>query len=203
MRRLMLLRHAKSDRPPGMPDHDRPLNGRGRDEAPLVGTYLAHNGLLPDRVLCSTAERTRETWDLVAATLTGAVVLPSAPPAASSERAPNRSRKKGASSAKRPPVDFDERLYEAGPQAIVGILRETPTKVHSLLVVGHNPGLQEAALLLIASGDVEARERLHEKFPTSGLAVIDFALDEWGKLHARSGRLDRFVSPRQLAAEPD
>ena len=200
MRRLMLLRHAKSDRPPGMPDHDRPLNRRGRDEAPLVGTYLAHNALVPDRVLCSTSERTRETWDLVARALARA-----APPAqaASEARSPGAVKKKRARLSKSPPVDFDERLYAAEPQTILALLRETPPKVHSLLIVGHNPGIHEAALALIASGDVEARERLHEKFPTSGLAVIDFALDAWGKLHVRSGRLDRFITPRQLAVEPE
>ena len=203
MRRLMLLRHAKSDRPPGIADHDRPLNRRGRDEAPLVGTYLAHNGLVPDRVLCSTSERTRETWDLVAGSLADAVTSASASAAAPSARPAKTARKKASRSPKRPPVDFDARLYAAEPQTILALLRETPPKVHSLLVVGHNPGIHEAALALIASGDVEARERLHEKFPTSGLAVIDFALDEWTKLHARSGRLDRFVTPRQLAVEPE
>jgi len=203
MRRLMLLRHAKSDRPPGIADHGRPLNRRGRDEAPLVGTYLAHNGLVPDRVLCSTSERTRETWELVAGSLADAV-----PPASPSAAAPNAPHakpagKKRGRSPKRPPVDFEERLYAAEPHTILALLRETPPKVHSLLIVGHNPGIHEAALALIASGDVEARERLHEKFPTSGLAVIDFALDEWTKLHARSGRLDRFITPRQLAVEPE
>jgi len=203
MRRLMLLRHAKSDRPPGIADHDRPLNWRGRDEAPLVGTYLAHNGLVPDRVLCSTSERTRETWELVAGALADAV-----PPATSSAAAANAPHAKPAGekrrrSPKRPQVDFEERLYAAEPHTILALLRETPPKVHSLLIVGHNPGIHEAALALIASGDVEARERLHEKFPTSALAVIDFALDEWSKLHARSGRLDRFITPRQLAVEPE
>jgi phosphohistidine phosphatase len=199
----MLLRHAKSDRPPGMPDHDRPLNRRGREEAPVVGTYLAHNGLIPDRVLCSTSERTRETWDLVAGALAQAVRPSRALRTGSDQRSANTVGKKGSPQPKRPPVDFDERLYAAEPQTILGLLRETSPKVHSLLVVGHNPGIHEAALTLIASGDVEARERLHEKFPTSGLAVIDFALDEWTKLHARSGRLDRFVTPRQLATEPE
>ena len=75
--------------------------------------------------------------------------------------------------------------------------------MHSLLLVGHNPGLAELAALLIASGDVEARQRLIEKFPTAGLAVIDFALDDWGKLHPRGGRLDRFVVPRTLETETD
>ena len=203
MRRLMLLRHAKSDRPPGIADHDRPLNRRGRDEAPLVGTYLAHNGLVPDRVLCSTSERTRETWELVAGSLEDTVAPASASAAAPSARTAKTARKKASRSPKRPPVEFDARLYAAEPQTILALLRETPPKVHSLLIVGHNPGIHEAALALIASGDVEARERLHEKFPTSALAVIDFALDEWSKLHARSGRLDRFITPRQLAVEPE
>ena len=130
------------------------------------------------------------------------------PPASSSAAAANAPHakpagKKGRRSPKRPQVDFEERLYAAEPHTILALLRETPPKVHSLLIVGHNPGIHEAALALIASGDVEARERLHEKFPTSALAVIDFALDEWSKLHARSGRLDRFITPRQLAVEPE
>src|SRR5262249_42815230 len=66
--------------------------------------------------------------------------------------------------------------------------------------VGHNPGMHEAARLLIASGDVEQRERLNEGLPTSGLAVIDFAGQDWRKLHAHGGRLERFVTPRSLAA---
>jgi len=75
--------------------------------------------------------------------------------------------------------------------------------VHTLLVVGHNPGLQDLATMLIASGDVEARQRLKEKFPTSGLVVIDFALDDWSRVHAHAGRLDHFISPRSLAAATD
>jgi len=140
----------------------------------VVGTYLAHNALIPEQVLCSTANRTRETWDLARHQL-----------------------------PESPPVNFEERLYEAEPEAILTLLRGTAQKVHSLLVVGHNPGIQRVALALVASGDIEARERLHEKFPTGALAVIDFALDEWTKLHPRSGRLDRFVAPRQLETEPD
>ncbi len=71
------------------------------------------------------------------------------------------------------------------------------------MLVGHNPALAELAGLLMASGDVEARQRLIEKFPTAGLAVIDFAFDDWSKVHPNSGRLDRFVVPRTLEAEPD
>ncbi len=73
----------------------------------------------------------------------------------------------------------------------------------TLLVVGHNPGLQDLAGQLIASGDVEARECVTEKLPTSGLVVIDFRFDDWSHLHANGGRLDRFVSPRLIAEATD
>jgi phosphohistidine phosphatase len=71
------------------------------------------------------------------------------------------------------------------------------------LVIGHNPGLHDVARLLIASGDVAARERLNEGLPTAGLLVIDFAGADWQKLHPRSGRLERFITPRLLRAAAD
>src|SRR5262249_20340279 len=91
-------------------------------------------------------------------------------------------------------------LYNATPQTILAVIKEAPRAVQNLLLIGHNPGLHAVALMLIASGDIEARERLREKLPTSGLVVIDFALEEWTKLHPRSGRLERFVTPKSLAA---
>ena len=78
------------------------------------------------------------------------------------------------------------------------MIKDAPAAAHSLLIVGHNPGLHELALLLIASGDVDTRERLREELPTSGLVVIDFAFDDWSRLHPRCGRLERFVSPKSL-----
>ncbi len=172
MRRLLLLRHAKSERLTlGADDMARKLNSRGRDDAPKIGMYMARHGLVPDRAMISPSARTRETWDLVAAAF-----------------------------PKRPPHVFDERLYEAGPEAILEVIRECRKAVPTLLVVGHNPGLQELAKLLIAAGDADARQRLSEKFPTAALAVIDFPFDDWAKLHPHAGRLDHFVSPRSLAA---
>jgi phosphohistidine phosphatase len=175
MRRLLLLRHAKSSwSEPGASDHERPLNRRGQEAAPRIGAYLARHKLIPDRVLCSTARRTRETWELVAAEATAA-----------------------------PPATFTDRLYGATPRALIEVFRHAEPEAASLLVVGHNPGLQEVATQLIASGDLEDRERLREKFPTGGLVVIDFAIADWAKLHPRSGRLERFVVPRMLEAATD
>lgn len=175
MRRLMLFRHAKSDRSaPGAVDRDRPLERRGKEAAPRIGAYMTRHGLLPDSVVCSPARRTRETWSLVAAAF-----------------------------SKPPSVTFEERVYNATANTLLDVARKTSNDVHSLLIIGHNPGLQDLAALLIASGDVEARERLHEKFPTAGLVVIDFAYDDWQKLHRQAGRLDRFVTPRSLTSATD
>jgi len=168
--RLMLLRHAKTEKAePGMADRDRALNARGQSDAPAIGAYMARHKLVPDLTVVSTARRTRETWDRIAAAL-----------------------------AKKPAVAFEDRLYSAGTRAILAVLKETSPAVHTLLVIGHNPGLHDLARHLIASGDVEARERLNEGLPTSGLAIIDFAAENWRKLHPRGGRLERFVTPRSL-----
>jgi phosphohistidine phosphatase len=175
MRRLLLLRHAKAERPVLLgQDHDRELAPRGRDDATKLGAYMVRHALIPDRTIVSTSTRTRETWDLVAAAF-----------------------------ATSPPAVFDKRIYEASPQAILKVIQECSPKVHTLLIVGHNPGLQELAAMLVAAGNLEARQRLNEKFPTTGLAVIDFALDDWSRLHPHGGRLDHFVSPRSLAAATD
>ena len=175
MRRLMLLRHAKSDwAKPGLRDHDRPLNPRGREAAPKMGAYMVRHALVPDLIIASTAKRVTETLDHL---------LPA---------------------FDRPPKIVSEpRVYDARSNALLGVLKEAPGTAHSLLLVGHNPGIAELASLLIASGDVDARQRLIEKFPTAGLAVIDFAIDDWAKLHPRGGRLDRFVVPRALETSTD
>jgi len=175
MRRLMLLRHAKSDWTDlGARDHDRVLGLRGREAAPKVGAYMARHALVPDLVIASTAIRARQTWELVAA------AFPDIPPAV-----------------------HDERLYEVGAQAILDVIKETRRDVHALLIVGHNPGMRDLAELLIASGDIDTRQRLLEKFPTTALAVIDFPVDDWRKLHPEAGRLDRFVNPRSIEAATD
>jgi phosphohistidine phosphatase len=172
MLRLMLLRHAKSSWPsPRLQDAARPLSDRGEAAARLMGAYMAHHSLVPERVLCSPARRARETWAGIAAQWPADLE-----------------------------VVFDQRLYMATPQVVLSVVRAQDKAARTLLVIGHNPGLQEAAELLIAAGDVELRERLREKFPTAALAVIDFTADKWSSIHERSGRLDRYITPRSIAA---
>ncbi len=169
MRHLMLLRHGKTERAaPGGRDRDRRLTKRGRADAPLIGAYMARHGLVPDLALVSPARRAVETWELVAACF-----------------------------AKPPKAASEERIYNADAERLIAVLSE-PRGARSLLVVGHNPGIHDLAVGLIASGDAKARERVSEKLPTSGLVVIDLAFDDWSLLHPQAGRLERFVSPRLL-----
>jgi phosphohistidine phosphatase len=173
--RLMLLRHAKSAKAEhGMPDRDRPLVERGHKDIHKIGGYMVHHGLVPDRVMVSSARRTRETWECISDAFSTA-----------------------------PSVTFEDRLYESNSQGIVSVIGGVQPSAQSLLVVGHNPGLHEVALLLIATGDVETRERLVAGLPTSGLAVIDFVQDSWKKLHPLGGRLIRFITPRMLNTAVD
>jgi phosphohistidine phosphatase len=169
--RLMLLRHAKAEKAePGQRDQERSLNARGRADAQTIGAYMARHKLVPDLALVSSARRTRETWKHLLPALAAEV-----------------------------PVSYEDRLYNAGTDAILALAKQAKSSVRRLLLIGHNPGFHDAARLLIASGDVEARERLNENLPTSGLVVIDFAGKDWRKLHAHGGRLEHFVTPSSLA----
>jgi phosphohistidine phosphatase len=175
MRRLMLLRHAKSDKSlPGQSDHDRDLAARGREAAPLMGRYMTEHGMIPDHAIVSTAKRTRETWRLVAGTF-----------------------------PKIPPVDFEDRIYEASPRDILAAIADTPASARSLLVVGHNPGFQDTANLLVESGDKRLRGSMAEGFPTGALAVIDLDIDDWSAIRPGSGRLENFLTPRAVEGRSD
>ena len=175
MRRLLLLRHAKAERlQPGGRDQDRVLAQRGRADTKTLGAYLARHAFIPDRAVVSTAARTRETWTLLTTAM-----------------------------GQTPPVSFEERLYDASPEAILQTIKATGPDTGTLMVIGHNPGLQELTATLVASGDIEARERLGREFPTSALVVIGFTVEHWNGVHPRSGRLEHFVTPGWLAAATD
>jgi phosphohistidine phosphatase len=171
MRRLILFRHAKTERAAqGQADLDRELTDRGRADAATMGTYIARHGLAPNHVLVSPARRTRQSWDIMSVQIAPA-----------------------------PRTTIDERIYDASPERLFRLVETADPAASCLLILGHNPGLHELAVALTATGDIDAREQLQEKFPTSALAVLDFAFKDWSDLHPQSGRLDRFVSPRLLA----
>jgi phosphohistidine phosphatase len=171
-RRLLLLRHAKSAWP-DVPDHERPLAGRGRRDAPVAGRWLRSTGKQPDQVIVSPARRTRETWQLAAAEL-----------------------------AARPTVSFDERVYGATAGDLLDLARQAPPGARSLLIVGHDPAMQDLTLALAdADADADAGKlaRVRLKFPTAAIAALEFT-GSWQKLGPGRARLTAFVTPRELQA---
>ena len=122
-RRLILLRHAKSDWP-DVPDQDRPLAKRGRRDAPVIGRWLRDHGYQPDTVICSAARRTRQTWELVARELGGS-----------------------------PSVTFEPRAYAANAMTLLYLVRELPAASRAAMLVGHNPGVAELATSLAQPPD--------------------------------------------------
>ena len=170
----MLFRHAKSAwNEPGLPDFDRALNRRGRMDAPLMGTYMKSAALLPDYSLISPARRTRDTWSLL-----------------SQDWGMQRH-------------GYDERIYEASAETLLGIMRATPKQITTLMLLGHNPGMQDMACDLAKHDNNKMRLVLDEKFPTAALCVLDFASDDWGGILENSGMIERFVTPRSLGYAPD
>lgn len=166
-RRLLVLRHAKSAWPDGVADHERPLAPRGLRDAPVAGRVLAEAGLLPDLAVCSTAVRARHTWELAAAQWDTP-----------------------------PPVRLDPRVYAAGVPDLLGVLRETPAEIGTLLLVGHNPGLEDLVLDLAGEGLHGTLDRVAVKFPTSAIAVLAWRGDTWRALTPGTALLTDLIVPR-------
>lgn len=165
-KRLFLLRHAKSSwDDPGLDDHDRPLAPRGLRASALIADHVRQSGIRPDLVLSSSARRTRETLDRVRPSLGPAEVL------------------------------IERDLYGASSEHLLQRLRTVPDEIESVMLVGHQPAIQELALRLAAEGpDLEA---LKAKFPTAALATITFDGD-WSELGQRGAELTAYVKPKQL-----
>lgn len=177
MKRLLLLRHAKAVPDiPGLDDFDRVLADRGRADAVRMGHYLKEEGLVPGLVLCSPAARTRQTLELIQPALKGAPGMRNVP-----------------------------ELYLAKAVKIVETIRASHASVRTLMVVGHNPGLEYCARALIRrpAGRKACKlyETMTEKFPTAALAVIGFRLSDWAALEPDTGELERFVRPKDLRSE--
>jgi Phosphohistidine phosphatase SixA len=166
-RTLVVLRHAKSAWPDGVRDHERPLAARGRRDAPAAGRALAGADLLPDLVLCSTAVRARQTWEA----------------AAEQWGTP-------------PPVRLEGRLYGADVPELLEAVREVPEHVRTLLLVGHNPGLEELVLELAGEGLDDSLAQVRTKFPTSAVAVLVWHGSSWHELGPGDALLTDVVVPR-------
>jgi phosphohistidine phosphatase len=171
MHQLLLLRHAKSSWDDrGIEDHERPLNPRGRAAAAAMRQAMRDVGLAPDLVLVSTARRTRETVEALEPWDDSPLIEPMAG------------------------------LYLASAAQLMEAVREVRSTVRSLLVVGHNPGLHDFAMLLVGYAMDHAHSDMHRLatgLPTGGLVEFNIATP-WSELRAGAGRLQRFLVPRDL-----
>ncbi len=148
MRRLMLLRHAKTehDAPSGH-DQDRRLDERGRLDAAAIGTWIGRHPPLPDAVLVSTAVRAQQTWEIARDAMKDAV----------QQRPPQ------------PQVELLDELYGAEPAQLLRIIRMAEvTDPARLMLIGHNPGMHELALMLAGSGDAAAKKSLERQSANRG-----------------------------------
>jgi phosphohistidine phosphatase len=167
--RLELLRHAKSSwDDPGLADRDRPLAPRGIKACDRLRKHIRKSGLAPDLVLCSPAARAVQTWEGIRAGL-----------------------------AVEHSVRIEDSLYAADADRLLARLNDVSEAAESVLLIGHNPALEELALVLAGDGEAEALRRMRSKFPTGGLASLTFD-GAWRGLERGVGRLEAFVVPREL-----
>ena len=174
MRRLMLLRHAKTehDAPSGR-DQDRRLDNRGRHDAVEIGRFIGRNPPFPDLVLVSHAVRAHQTWEIAWEAMKELATAPQ--------------------------VELTPELYGADVSQLLETIRNASVSdLKRLMLVGHNPGMHELAFALAGSGDAAGREALADNLPTAGLAILDFDIDDWTDVRIRRGRLELFVSPKLL-----
>lgn len=170
MKILTLLRHAKSSwDDPVSRDFDRPLNKRGRKAARVIGRAMREEGLRFDAIIASPARRVVETLRDVGDGY-GRDLVP----------------------------DQDQDLYLASPAVLLDRIRHVDDSFDRLLVVGHNPGLEQLVLLLTGAGHDGLRAEVEVKYPTATLAEIRFDVDHWIEVDAAGGTLTRFIRPRDL-----
>jgi phosphohistidine phosphatase len=165
---LYLLRHLKSSwDEPGLPDHERPLAPRGRKAGKKLARHLRKKQVAAELVLCSPSVRTRETLEAIRSMLG------------------------------KPDVRFPPELYAASRETLLRVVRSVEWKRSSVLVIAHNPGLEELALALAGTGDEGLRERLADKFPTGAFAALEFG-GVWSELEPATCELVEYVVPREL-----
>lgn len=178
VKKLTLLRHAKSGwDDPVARDFDRPLNERGQRAAHRIGRYLRDHDMHFDHVVASPAVRCVETIEHLAEGI-GETIAPT----------------------------WDKRIYLASAVSLLDVVQDADDRYDNLLLVGHNPGLEDLVLMLVPdSPDDEARDQVEEKFPTASIAEISFPVEHWDDVRANGGLLSRFVRPRDLdpALGPD
>ena len=174
MRRLFLIRHAKTEPSVGRDDYKRRLTGRGRDDAERVAKALAARRMLPDVLIHSGAARAKETAEIFAAEWGRAVKLKE-----------------------------DVGLYDASLTTLLARTRALADEHKRVGLVGHNPSLGELATALIGSGAEPEMRRLAAKYPTGAVAVLDFSIERWDDVERNAALLALYLTPAELEADAD
>jgi phosphohistidine phosphatase len=174
MKKLSLLRHAKSSwDDPVDRDFDRPLNKKGKRAAAVMGRFIQQNGLAFDQIIASPAVRVIETLENVEEA-SGLAMEPT----------------------------WDRKIYLASSATLLDVLRAARADAHHILMVGHNPGLEDLIFDLVPDdGTSPARDQVETKYPTATLAEMTLAIDDWAYITEKCGTLDRFTRPRDLDPE--
>jgi phosphohistidine phosphatase len=165
-RTLVLVRHGKSSWDLDVDDHERPLSARGRRDAEAIGRFLSERSLRPDLVYCSTATRTRQTWECAMAG--------------------------GATAGE---VQYRREIYQAWVPELVKLIRTAPAEINTMLVLGHAPGIPDLVEYVCVRTQSTDWKQLDNKFPTSGLALVDIP-GPWEELGKARAELDSFVVAR-------
>ena len=169
MLRLYVMRHAKSSwAVPGARDFDRELNDRGRTDLVKISAALKAENYFPEQILCSSAERTRQTLDGIID------AIPSSPE-----------------------ITYTEKLYSSGLEDYISLIHSVSSP-SSLMVIGHNPMCGTLASSLSGSGDPAKLEKIAYKYPTSTVSVIDFDTERWDQIDRGKGELVACLIPSEL-----
>jgi phosphohistidine phosphatase len=174
MKTLGILRHAKSDwHDARLRDFDRPLNGRGRKGAALIGLHIRDHAVGWKRILASPAVRVTQTIALA-----------------------------GEAAGEMPPITWDRRIYLASSATLIDLLREQAGDPRSIMLIGHNPGLEDLIFDLVPDdGSSPMRDVVEEKFPTAAYAVVELDIESWDEIAEGTGRLVHLTRPRDLDPE--
>lgn len=170
VRRLLVMRHARAERPAALTDELRPLSLDGRRQCGDVARRLLADGLLPEHVLVSSAVRTRQTWDLL---------------------------RTGLGDAPEPSVDVTDRAYEATPGTLLALLQEVDERVRTVLLVAHEPGVSGLCSFLAGrDGEGEHVDVVRQGLPTGACVVLRPTV-RWADLSPGSAAVDDVLRPQR------
>jgi phosphohistidine phosphatase len=168
---LIILRHGKAEvAKSGQDDHERPLAERGKVETDRMGAYAAAHSIHPQKILCSTAVRTRGTLKCFLDGKNGPV----------------------------PEVEYVDKIYNASENQLLQAIASQPENVETLMVIGHNPGLHQLALRFALKGEPAMISQIVAEFPTCALARIDLGAIAWRDVRKSQGMLSLFVTPKLI-----